>query len=86
MQRGPVYFRVLSRCQIFGISVEGNGKQMNYLIDETVTCGKGANEVISLLHHFLECYDLGEQNLEHLLTDFLICLQITVLGKIRMSI
>lgn len=37
---------------------------MNYLIDESVSCGKGANAVISMLHHFLENFGFGEQNLE----------------------
>ena len=61
MQPGPIYFKVPRRCQVFGIHAEGIGKQMNYLIDEAVTCGNG---VISLLHHFLESYGLGEQHLE----------------------
>ena len=37
---------------------------MNHLIDEAVSCGKGADGVISWLHHFLECYSLGEQHLD----------------------
>ena len=41
---------------------------MNYLIDEAVNCGKGANCVISLLHHFLCTHNLGEANL-HLHAD-----------------
>ena len=33
---------------------------MNYLIDEGLVTGKGANTVISLLHHYLEQHSLGE--------------------------
>ena len=59
-----IYFKEPRRCQVFGIHAKGIGKQMNYLIDEAVTCGKGAKGVIFLLHHFLESYGLGEQHLE----------------------
>ena len=40
MQPGPIYFKVPRRCQIFGIHAEGIGKQMNYFVDESVSCGK----------------------------------------------
>ena len=33
-----------------------------YLIDEAVT-GKGANNIISMLHHFLQTHNLGEARL-----------------------
>lgn len=36
---------------------------MNYLIDEAVATGKGANTVVSLLHHFLANHGLGETDL-----------------------
>lgn len=32
----------------------------NYLIDEAVNVGKGANAIISMLHHFFGKYGLGE--------------------------
>jgi len=64
MQPGPIYFKVPRRCQVFGIHAEGIVRQMNYLIDEFVSCGKGANAVISMLHHFLENFGFGEQILE----------------------
>ena len=35
-------------------------RQVNYLIDEALDTGKGANTVVSLLHHFLATYSLGE--------------------------
>ena len=37
--------------------------KVNYLIDEGAVASKGANTVVSLLHHFLECHGLGEANL-----------------------
>jgi hypothetical protein len=38
------------------------------MIDEAVSVGKGANTVISLLHHYLDHYSYGEQHL-HLHAD-----------------
>ena len=55
MWPGPIYF---------GIHAEGIRKQMNYLNDEAVNCGKEANGVISMLHNCLENYRFGEQHLE----------------------
>ena len=37
--------------------------QVNYLIDEAVNTRKGANNIISMLHHFLEAHNLAEANL-----------------------
>ena len=42
--------------------------QVNYLIDESVNTGKGANTIISLLHHFLATHNFREANL-HLHAD-----------------
>ena len=64
LQPGPIYFKTPRKCQIFGIHAEGVSKQVNYLIDESVSCGKGANVVISYLHHFLENYSAGERHLQ----------------------
>ena len=41
---------------------------MNYLIDEASATGKGANTVISLLHHFFDHYTHGETSV-HLHAD-----------------
>ena len=41
---------------------------MNYLIDEACNVGKGANSIISMLHHFLENHGFGETHL-HLHAD-----------------
>ena len=38
------------------------------MIDEAVNTGKGANSIISMLHHFLHMHNLGETNL-HLHAD-----------------
>ena len=38
-------------------------RQVNYLIDEAVNTGKGANSIISMLHHYLEHHSLGESDL-----------------------
>ena len=42
--------------------------QINYLIDEAVNVGKGANAIISMLHHFFETFGLGEK-VAHLHAD-----------------
>ena len=36
--------------------------QVNYLIDEACNTGKGANSIISMLHHFLATHNFGEGN------------------------
>ena len=35
-------------------------RQINYLVDESADTGKGANTVISFLHHFFGHHGLGE--------------------------
>ena len=64
LQPGPIFFKTPRKCQIFGVNAEGFPAQVNYLIDESVSCGKGANAVISLVHHFLETYGVGEAHLQ----------------------
>ena len=49
---------------MFGIGCEGLHQQVNYLIDEGAAKSKGANAMISYLHHFLENYGLGECDLQ----------------------
>ena len=41
------------KCQLFGVA---RGEQVNYLIDENDQPGKGANCVVSMLHHYLELH------------------------------
>ena len=63
LQPGPMYFKTARKCAIFGVCCEGIPRQVNYLIDEAFNTGKGANTVISLLHHFLAHHTLGEVDL-----------------------
>ena len=41
---------------------------MNYLIDEAQACGNGANSIVSMVHHYLQHYTCGEENI-HLHAD-----------------
>lgn len=61
-QPGPIYFKTPRKCSIFGVCNDGFNMQYNYLIDEMVSTGKGANATISYVHHFLETFSLGEKN------------------------
>ena len=63
LQPGPMYFKTARKCAIFGVCCEGFPRQVNYLIDEASNTEKGANTVISLLHHFLAHHTLGEHEL-----------------------
>ena len=47
---------------------EGVPRQVNYLIDEASTVGKGANATISYVHHFFARHGLGENDV-HLHAD-----------------
>nr|KAG5697526.1 hypothetical protein BaRGS_019480 [Batillaria attramentaria] len=49
---------------ILGALAEAIPQQVNYLIDEGMCSSKGSNMVISLLHHFLENYGLGEMSMD----------------------
>ncbi len=64
LQPGPMFFKTARKCAIFGICCEGILRQVNYLVDEASDTGKGANTVISLLHHFLGHHALGEVELK----------------------
>ena len=68
LQPGPIYFKTPRKCGIFGVCCEGLPRQVNYLIDESVSAGKGANSVISYLHHFFSNHGLGESDV-HLHAD-----------------
>ena len=41
---------------VFGVACEATSTQVNYLIDEADTIGKGANATISLVHHYLQAH------------------------------
>ena len=68
LQPGPLYFLCPQKVHLFGICCEAIPRQVNYLIDEAFYTGKGANTVISLLHHYLCHHSLGETQL-HLHAD-----------------
>ena len=68
MQHGPIYFLVQRRCGLFGVHAEGMSTQVNYLVDEAVSTGKGVNSVVSYLHHFLQHYGIGQKEM-HLHAD-----------------
>lgn len=53
------------KCQLFGVCSEAKGEQVHYLIDENDSPGKGANCVVSLLHHYLESKTSIGQHLLH---------------------
>lgn len=36
---------------------------MNYLIDEAQSCGKGANSIVSMVHHYLSNFTQGEDEI-----------------------
>ena len=67
-QPSPIYFLTPWKCGIFGGCCEAIPRQINYLIDEASDTGKGANTIVSLLHHFLEHHGLEESDL-HLHAD-----------------
>lgn len=60
-QPSPIYF-------IFGVCCESLPRQINYLIDESVATGKGANATISFLHDFFQNHGAGE-TIAHLHAD-----------------
>ena len=68
LQPGPIYFLVQRCCGLFGVHAEGLSSQVNYLIDEAASTGKGANCVTSYLHHYLTQFSLGEKEM-HLHAD-----------------
>ena len=68
LQVGPIFFKTPRKCGLFGVCCEALSSQVNFLLEEAVDVGKGANCVVSLLHFFLENYGLGEQRV-HLHAD-----------------
>ena len=61
-QPGAIYFKTPRKCGIFGVCCEAIPRQVNFLIDESVLTGKGANSTISYVHYFFEKHGLGEKN------------------------
>ena len=66
-QMGPLYFLTPRKIQIFGVAVEGERKQLNFLFDEHETIGPdgtrchGPDSVISMLHAVLSQHSSGER-------------------------
>ncbi len=60
-QTGPEFFKTARKCSLFGVCCEPLSFQINYLIDEAVDTGKGADSTISLFHHFLCIHGLQEE-------------------------
>ena len=60
MQPGPIYFKTPRKCGIFGVMCEAIPQQVNFLIDEAATTGKGANATISYTHYYFQHHGLGE--------------------------
>ena len=67
-QPGPIYFLCPRKVGLFGIACEGVPSQVNYIIDEGMSGGKGANSVLSYLNDFLKNFGMGEATL-HLHCD-----------------
>lgn len=68
MQPGPIYFKTPRKCGIFGVMCEAIPQQVNFLIDEAATTGKGANATISYVHYYFKHHGLGETD-AHLNAD-----------------
>lgn len=68
LQPGPIYFKIPRKCALFGVCCEALSSQVNFLMDEGVDVGKGANCVVSMLHFFFEHYGFGETEV-HLHAD-----------------
>ena len=65
-QVGALYFLTPHKCQLFGVCCEAKSEQVNYLIDENDNPGKGANCVVSMVHHYLETHcPYGQEVLLH---------------------
>ena len=68
LQPGPMYFLTPRKCGVFGVCCESIPLHINYLIDEAVDVGKGANAIVSMLDHFFMNHGLGEKHV-HLHAD-----------------
>ena len=61
LQPGPINFLTPRKCTVFGVNCDALPRQVNFLTDEAGECGKGANNVVSRLHYFLETHRLSEK-------------------------
>ncbi|KAK3786324.1 hypothetical protein RRG08_056921 [Elysia crispata] len=53
LQPGPIFFKTPRKCGLLSVACEAIPCQVNFLLEECVATGKGANCVVSLLHYFL---------------------------------
>ncbi|XP_052760849.1 uncharacterized protein LOC128203463 [Mya arenaria] len=62
-QVGKLFFKTPRKCGCFGVCCESSGTQILYLLDESVgkSVGKGANSVVSMLHHHFTHLAYGEK-------------------------
>ena len=60
-QTGPEYFKTARKCGLFGVCDDGKRQMVLYLIDEGENPRKGADCVISLLHHYLSQNSHGKK-------------------------
>ena len=58
---GPLYFLTPYKVALFGVACEPATKMVLYIVPECLATGKGANSVISYLHHFFEKHSYGEK-------------------------
>lgn len=61
-QIGPLYFLTGFKVSLFGVAAEPLRKFVLYVIPEPCATGKGANVIISMLHHFFENFGIGEKD------------------------
>ncbi|KAK3747158.1 hypothetical protein RRG08_035704 [Elysia crispata] len=64
LQPGSIFFKTPRKCGLFGVACEALPCQVNFLLEECVSTGKGVNCVVSLLHFFFENYGLGEEHVQ----------------------
>ena len=55
-----MFFLTPRKCALFGVQCKAFPRQVNFLLDESGDCGKGANTVISLLHYYFDHHGLGK--------------------------
>uniref|UniRef100_A0A1X7STB3 Uncharacterized protein n=1 Tax=Amphimedon queenslandica TaxID=400682 RepID=A0A1X7STB3_AMPQE len=63
LQAGPIYFLTHRKCGIFGVCREAIPQQVNFLIDESIDTGKGANPIKSKVHFYLKSHGLNSVNI-----------------------
>ena len=65
---GQYILKPRERVGLFGVICEGLPRQVNFIIDEASSTGKGANTTISYVHYYFKKHGLGETDV-HLNAD-----------------